>query len=447
MIWLGALCSVLRLARSKHNDYIAPLSIPPSTYCGNAYYGFESINLGLPGSGLPTLQSQVIAGFASNAFWLGSLGLSPVPFNFTDLDEPQPSMMGTLKNQSLIPSTSWAYTAGAYYKSPPVLGSLTLGGYDTTRFQPNNVSFAFYSDFSRDLQVSLQYIAYDTVGSTPLLASGIDIFIDSLVTEIWLPINVCQAFESAFDLHWDNTAQLYIIDDNVHNALLAQNPTFTFNMGQAGGGGVETVDIVLPYAAFDLNVTQPLVGATSRYFPLKQAQNSTQYILGRTFLQEAYIIADYDRQNFSVFQAVSPSPSVSQDIVAIHPPSSSQESGGDGGLNGGAIAGIVIGAVVILAAAIAAAMWLGRLRSKIDRQPAQYFVDEMNGDGGHRLYPSLHEADGETQVHQLDERHAIGPELHGHSSHLGRHELGQDVKVYEIGSGDMPAVELDTPGG
>ncbi|KAK4896171.1 hypothetical protein LTR49_028179 [Elasticomyces elasticus] len=291
---------------------------------GNAYYGFETINLSLPGSGLPTLQSQVIAGFASNAFWLGSLGVSPVPFNFTNLDEPQPSMMGTLKKQSLIPSTSWAYTAGAYCKNPPVLGSLTLGGYDTTRFQPNNVSFAFYSDFSRDLQVSLQSIIYDTVGSPPLLASSIDIFIDSLVAEIWLPINVCQAFESAFDLHWDNTAQLYIVDDNVHNALLAQNPTFTFNMGQAGGaGGAGTVDIVLPYAAFDLNVTQPLVGATSRYFPLKQAQNSTEYILGRTFLQEAYIVADYDRQNFSVFQAVSPSPSVSQDIVAFHPPSSS----------------------------------------------------------------------------------------------------------------------------
>lgn len=54
---------------------------------GNAYYGFDTINLGLTGSGLPTVQGQVIAGFGTNDFWLGNLGLSPYPFNFTDLDD------------------------------------------------------------------------------------------------------------------------------------------------------------------------------------------------------------------------------------------------------------------------------------------------------------------------------------------------------------------------
>lgn len=36
---------------------------------GNAYYGFDSIALGIPGSGLPTIEQQVIAGYATSFGW------------------------------------------------------------------------------------------------------------------------------------------------------------------------------------------------------------------------------------------------------------------------------------------------------------------------------------------------------------------------------------------
>jgi len=36
---------------------------------GNAYYGFDTLNLGLPGSGLPSITNQVVAGIATNDFW------------------------------------------------------------------------------------------------------------------------------------------------------------------------------------------------------------------------------------------------------------------------------------------------------------------------------------------------------------------------------------------
>jgi hypothetical protein len=167
---------------------------------GNRTNGYDTVGLGIPGSGLPALKKQVVAGIWTGNFFLGSLGISPVSFNFTNLDDARPSLLGTLRNQSLVPSASWAYTAGAYYKNPPVLGSLTLGGYDTTRFKPNVLEFAFGADFSRGLLVSLQSITYDTAGSSSLLASSIDIFIDSLVSEMWLPVNVCEAFAQQFNL-------------------------------------------------------------------------------------------------------------------------------------------------------------------------------------------------------------------------------------------------------
>ncbi|KAL9065865.1 MAG: hypothetical protein Q9157_007336, partial [Trypethelium eluteriae] len=396
---------------------------------GNGSYGYDTIRLGLPGPNLPILQKQVLAGIWTDNYFLGSLGLSPVPFNFTILDDPQPSMLGTLRNQSLIPSASWAYAAGAHYQDPPVYGSLTLGGYDASRFEPNNLTFPFAVDFSRDLLVSLQSITYDTIGSSPLLASSIDIFIDSLVTELWLPVAVCEAFAQQFNLTWNAQGQLYLLDEMAHTALLVQNPTFIFTIGQAGGGA-DTTSIVLPYAAFDLNLTSPIVGDTTRYFPLKQAQNSSQYTLGRTFLQAAYLIADYERRNFSVSRALFPSTSVSENIIAIQPPRDDLQEKESRRFSRGKIAGIVISVTAIFALAIAAVTFWRRF-FKVRRQAA----------GSERI--SMKEpatkvkADAEldnTNTYQLEGQQTIKVELPVSEHALERYEIDSNVRVHEMGT-------------
>lgn len=78
-------------------------------------YGFETLSLGYKGSDGPTLENQVIAGIATKEFYLGSLGLTPRPINFTAEDQ-HPSLLSTLKSQNLIPSLSFGYSAGAYYR-------------------------------------------------------------------------------------------------------------------------------------------------------------------------------------------------------------------------------------------------------------------------------------------------------------------------------------------
>ncbi|XMA14260.1 hypothetical protein WAI453_007051 [Rhynchosporium graminicola] len=60
------------------------------------------------------------------------------------------------------------------------------------------------------------------------------------------------------------------------------------------------VNIVLPYAAFDLVANLSLAQNATRYFPLTRAVNNTQNVLGRALLQEAYLIADYERSQFSI---------------------------------------------------------------------------------------------------------------------------------------------------
>jgi hypothetical protein len=150
----------------------------------------------------------------------------------------------------------------------------------------NSVSFTMAGDITRDLVVYLQSISYSGSSSATLLSEPIAIFIDSTDSNIWLPENVCGAFERAFGLTLDSETGLYLVNETHNTELLNSNAQVTFRLSDVASGG-DAVTIVLPYNAFALTAEYPLVNNSSYYFPLKRAANSTQYTLGRTFLQEA----------------------------------------------------------------------------------------------------------------------------------------------------------------
>ena len=77
-------------------------------------FGFDNLTLGPPGSGAPNIEHQVIVGVVAQDFFTGSLGLRPVATNFSNFDNPIPSLLQTLKTAQIIPSLSWSYTAGSY---------------------------------------------------------------------------------------------------------------------------------------------------------------------------------------------------------------------------------------------------------------------------------------------------------------------------------------------
>ncbi|KAI1346661.1 aspartic peptidase domain-containing protein [Xylaria sp. FL0043] len=344
-------------------------------------FATETVGLGLTG---PSLDNQTVAGIASaEPFYLGVFGLNGQPVNFTSLGNfTAPSFLTTLKDQGLIPSLSWSYTAGAKYRLKQVYGQLIFSGYDTSRFVENSASFTMAGDVTRDLVVVLQSISYSGSTTATLLSDPIDIFIDSTDPNLWLPDDVCDAFEKAFGLTLDSTTGLYLINDTQHDVLLNSDAQVTFRLSDVNSGG-EAVKIVFPYAAFDLTAEYPLVQNQSYYFPLKRAANSTQYTLGRTFLQEAYLTADYERQVFNV-SACSWVEGAEENIVTI-PAKGSGEDGPDGSssnsgnshLSGGAIAGIVIGAVIGAILIAAAIMYLIRRQRKKKAFAAQEPAPDM----------------------------------------------------------------------
>ena len=80
-----------------------------------------------------------------------------------------------------------------------VPASLTLGGYDTSRFVASNPTIDLAGDNSRDLVVGVQAIS--VVGSSQeLLPTPILAFVDSTVPHIWLPVEACRALEETFGI-------------------------------------------------------------------------------------------------------------------------------------------------------------------------------------------------------------------------------------------------------
>ncbi|KAI7328029.1 acid protease [Hortaea werneckii] len=331
----------------------------------DALYGLDTVSISLldnsgQNSSSGKLDSQTIAGFATGDFWLGSLGLGSAQANFSTENENIPSLITSLKTKNLTGSASFGYAAGAAYASPADYGSLVIGGYDKTRSQGDILSIPLGGPNNQTLGVSVVNIlaentANGTVSlwrdSTPMVAT-----IDSTVSQLWLPQSVCDLFASTFGLQFDNTTGLYLVNETTHEQLMQSNPSISFMIGPnstaaSASAAADTINIVLPYAAFDLQAEIPLYNSSTNYFPIRVAANETQYTLGRTFLQEAYLFVDWERQNMTISQVVHQNETT--EIVPVESPSM-HSSGGteDGSFETGAIVGIAVGASAAIVLAV-----------------------------------------------------------------------------------------------
>ena len=266
--------------------------------------------------------------------------------------------------------SSWAFT-DLGEGSTKIPGSLTLGGYDAG-LATEPLQVPLNGDPDRPLTVAIQKISVSNAltGNVDLATSSILIPIDSSVPDLWLPKFMCDQFEAAFGLQYNDETNRYILQDKNLTKLQQQNPVLNFTIGTQLSGG-NTTTISLPYAAFDLQAGFPIFADTLDYFPVRRAANSSQYMIGRVFLQEAYLAVDYERRYFNISQTNYTQSTPETKITTIEPtdwngnnstgstpsaPSSKQ------GLSTGAIAGIAVGGAALLALALL--LWLFYLKPK-----------------------------------------------------------------------------------
>ena len=287
--------------------------------------------------------------------------------------------------------------------------------------------------------------------------------IDSTVPEIWLPQDACDQFETHFGLQYDPQTDRYVVNSTIHSQLTTLNPSITFRLA-VDALGATFQDIILPYAAFDLQASYPIYENPTNYFPIRRAANESQYTIGRTFLQEAYVIADYDRQTFSVNQASFPASGAlpPQHIAAIHPPgfdtsNSTSNSNSSSGLSGGAIGGIVVGAVVGVTLIVGLLFFFLRRsrKSKQASQPGELLSDKTqdaapNGQPNEGFFAQDQKLQGsELMSHPRHEMPSPGPvyEADGTLKKYNAHEMsGQSSPrgtLPELYSAANPRAELE----
>lgn len=201
------------------------------------------------------------------------------------------------------------------------------------------------------LQVQVQNIGYksDDTSDFTLALSGFNAVIDSTLPYLWLPEEVCDRFRDKFRLTYDEERNLYTINETDHIYNKNQVGKINFNLQTRRQQETKQTTISFPYDAFALEGSFPLFDNTTLYFPIRKSLHET-YVLGRAFLQEAYIIVDYQRGNYTVAPAVFPETMPTPTVVPIYPEGfvPPPSKGGSRGVSSGVIAGIVVGVVIVL---------------------------------------------------------------------------------------------------
>lgn len=282
--------------------------------------------------------------------------------------------------------------------------------------------------------------------------------IDSSTPFLWLPEYVCDQFAQAFNLVYDDNLQLYLYADNgtTLDNIRNQNITFAFVIADYQGSS-NSVEISLPYAAFDLELSFPYPGlaanvtsGSTSYFPLRRAANYTQYTIGRSFLQEAYLTVDYERNNFSVSQATFATDSLTNiNLVPITRPANSNFTGPAGFtgqttvLSTGAKAGIGVGIAALIISFIGLMVYVflfkkRRRSSKLASQSdgASYTKSELLGDLQHSTRNSARPPVSEVLG---DRRHPT--EMVADSTNT-RFEMAA-THAFEMPAGDVSATYLN----
>jgi hypothetical protein len=340
------------------------------------------------------------------------------------------------------------------------LSSLTLGGYDASRYIANNLSFVFAADNERELVVELAELTAKTttqsnINLLPASTGNITLSIDTTVAELYLPQTICDAFEEAFGLTLDNTTGLYLVDDLLHETLLAQDPSVTFSLRQSRTSN-QTIQITLPYGAFDLQAQRPYRGLndTRRYFPLRSGKDENQWALGRMFLQEAYITVDHDRSRFSVYQCDwtygKPQeilPILSPDYARLSPVTPKRPTAdGSSESHTGVTVGVAVGCVflvVFVGTAIAGYFW----RRRCSALSAQRAKGAADAEAARKASPADTDEPPSSPATEKGPNVFPKAELPGQTN-VYRHEMGTDekegdsVEVLEVDNTEQPVYEM-----
>ncbi|KAK8085531.1 hypothetical protein PG997_006802 [Apiospora hydei] len=238
---------------------------------------------------------------------------------------------GSVSNASLIPgnlfergrveSNSFGMHIGsAAAGSAKVSGALHFGGYDQNRVVGKILTSS--GDYNRE--TTLKDIAIRVVdGSSPwsfgaaqeglltqgnssMGSNGIYVHVDGCSPYLSLPKSTCDAIAKHLPVTYNEGLGLYTwnTDDAKYTQIVNSASALEFSF--YGSSNTDRVPISVPFRHLNLTLDTPLVSSPRPYFPC--FTGSDTYTLGRAFLQDAFVGANWGSKTW--FMAQAPGPNV-----------------------------------------------------------------------------------------------------------------------------------------
>ncbi|UNI21949.1 hypothetical protein JDV02_007888 [Purpureocillium takamizusanense] len=370
----------------------------------NGQYGLDTINAYSPVNDIGFGMSNVLMSAINTTDpFLGMFGLGIQQASFNNRTIAESPMTQAVKSFGWIPSYTYGFTAGAHYRGTVL--SATLGGFDIKRFVSHDNRFTLdpKEGIPRPLVRGIQ-VAVNNVDDKPKhwssmteilsdWSSSFTAIVDSSTPHLWLPEEVCNRFVHALNITYNDTYGLYTLTNDQYRSFTSKDAVqFTFSLTSYDNHdnfglplqvpGV--VNITLPLKAFVSLLEYPYHSQIKYgdpavpYFNLKRTKGKT-FILGRSFLQEAYLITRFDSAAYSIHQARFPAEGDAE-LQAVKQPNNSPYPGPPPpkteGLSTGQMVGIAVGVVLLCVVMISALCLYCRRRKRLRKAKA---ADETEG--------------------------------------------------------------------
>ncbi|KAF2154221.1 hypothetical protein K461DRAFT_320374 [Myriangium duriaei CBS 260.36] len=231
------------------------------------------------------------------------------------------NMPGYLFNQSITKSYSFTYHIGSAAFDYP--GSLIFGGYDKGRAIGPGTIYMDKPPQLLDIVIGVETgaspFSFDSQDGLLLDSAGIQrsgpVVLENGTPNLLLPKQTCDRLAQILPVIFDSKTGFYLWND-IDPAFkkIVTSPAYLGFVFPGAGQSAKDVTIKVPFALLNLTLTAPSISDSKQYFPCQPYSDS--YVLGRAFLQAAFLGSYWNKQNWI---AQAPGPGASKQGLGLFP--------------------------------------------------------------------------------------------------------------------------------
>lgn len=226
---------------------------------------------------------------------------------------------GWLLENKWTPSNSFGMHIGSV--QPAMSGSMWFGGYDQNRvigeiLNTNGNPRDGITLWDIGIEVIDGRSPFDFKSKEGILASGnssivngLKVAIDGCSPYLTLPKSTCDSIAANLPVNFDDNLGLYLWDTKSkdYKSIVSSATALTFSF--ISDSNTDLVKIRVPFMHLNLTLESPLVSTPTPYFPC-HANGKGVYVLGRAFLQDAFIGANWHKDINTWWMAQAPGRSI-----------------------------------------------------------------------------------------------------------------------------------------